>query len=42
MKDGVAALWYIFRFNFLCSLEDSFRTLPQAGNSRRAAAGKSV
>ena len=29
LKDGFAALWYIFRFNFLCSLENSFRTLPR-------------
>ncbi len=28
MKDGFAALWYIFRFNFLCSLEDSFTAVP--------------
>jgi glycosyltransferase involved in cell wall biosynthesis len=34
MKDGFAALWYIFRFNFLCSLEESFRTVPQISGSR--------
>jgi glycosyltransferase involved in cell wall biosynthesis len=27
-KDFIVALLYIFRFNFLCSLEDSFRNLP--------------
>jgi glycosyltransferase involved in cell wall biosynthesis len=27
-KDGVAACWYILRFNLLCSLRDSFRLLP--------------
>jgi glycosyltransferase involved in cell wall biosynthesis len=27
-KDFIAALVYIVRFNFLCSLEDSFRILP--------------
>jgi glycosyltransferase involved in cell wall biosynthesis len=37
MKDGIAALWYIFRFNFLCSLKNSFRTLPEAGSKQRAA-----
>ena len=37
MKDGVSALWYIFRYNFLCSLEDSFRVLPEAGSTQRAA-----
>jgi glycosyltransferase involved in cell wall biosynthesis len=40
MKDGVAALWYVIRFNFLCSLEDSFRALPQAGSEQRAARRK--
>jgi glycosyltransferase involved in cell wall biosynthesis len=40
MKDGIAALWYIFRFNFLCSLEKSFRTLPEAGSAQRAARRK--
>lgn len=37
MKDGIAALWYIFRFNFLCSLKSSFRQLPEAGRVHRAA-----
>jgi glycosyltransferase involved in cell wall biosynthesis len=37
MKDGIVALWYILRFNFLCSLENSFRTLPEAGSAQRAA-----
>jgi len=27
-KDGVAAFWYIVRFNLLCSLQDSYRVLP--------------
>jgi hypothetical protein len=27
-KDGLAALWYIIKFNALCGLEDSFRVLP--------------
>jgi glycosyltransferase involved in cell wall biosynthesis len=26
--DGLAALWYIVRFNLLCSLERSYRTVP--------------
>ena len=42
MKDGIAALWYIFRFNFLCSLEDSFRTLPDAGSAQRVARKKNA
>jgi glycosyltransferase involved in cell wall biosynthesis len=37
MKDGFAALWYIFKFNFLCSLEESFRALPEAGSAQRTA-----
>jgi glycosyltransferase involved in cell wall biosynthesis len=28
LKDGFAALWYIVRFNLLCSLKDSYRVLP--------------
>jgi hypothetical protein len=40
MKDGIAALWYIFRFNFLCSLEKSFSALPEAGSAQRAARRK--
>jgi hypothetical protein len=40
MKDGIVALWYILRFNFLCSLENSFRTLPDAGSAQRAARRK--
>jgi glycosyltransferase involved in cell wall biosynthesis len=37
MRDGIRALWYIFRFNFLCSLEDSFRVLPAAGSAQGTA-----
>lgn len=37
MKDGFAALWYIVRFNFLCSLEDSFRKIPQLSGGRNRA-----
>jgi hypothetical protein len=40
LKDGVVALWYILRFNFLCSLDDSFRVLPEAGSAQRAARKK--
>lgn len=28
IKDAFAALWYILRFNFLCSLDASFRSIP--------------
>src|SRR6516225_9531612 len=27
-KDGVLALWYVFRFNLLCSINNSFREIP--------------
>ena len=40
MKDASAALWYIFRFNFPCSLEKSFNPLPEAGSAQRAARRK--
>jgi len=30
-KNGVAALWYIVKFNLLCSLEESFRVVPSCG-----------
>jgi len=28
LSDGIAALWYIVKFNLFCSLEQSFRTVP--------------
>jgi hemerythrin-like domain-containing protein len=37
MKDFIAALIYIFRFNFLCSLKNSFRVIPVL---KRAATAK--
>jgi len=40
MMDGLAALWYILRFNLLCSLKASFSTLPEAGSEQRAARRK--
>ena len=30
MKDGIAALWYIVRFNLFCDLKASFLQLPEA------------
>jgi len=42
MKDAMAAFWYIFRFNFLCSLENSFYTIPASGSAHRAARGRSI
>jgi len=30
MKDGLLALWYIFRFNLFCSLKASFRVIPKS------------
>jgi glycosyltransferase involved in cell wall biosynthesis len=29
-KDGLAAGWYILKFNLLCGLQDSFRVLPKS------------
>lgn len=40
MKDGIMALWYILRFNLFCSLNDSFRALPEAGSAQRTARQK--
>jgi glycosyltransferase involved in cell wall biosynthesis len=31
--DGIAALYYIVRYNLLCSLEASFETVPQLGGA---------
>jgi hypothetical protein len=31
MKDGVAAVWYILRFNLFNSLADSYRAKPSLG-----------
>jgi len=29
-KDGIAAFWYVIKFNLFCSLERSYRLLPRA------------
>ena len=31
MTDGIAAFWYVIKFNLFCSLERSYRLLPRAG-----------
>lgn len=33
--DGFAALWYIFKFNFFCTLAASYRRLPQLRNAEQ-------
>ena len=33
-KDGIAAIWYIMKFNLFCSLKDSYRALPAIGAAR--------
>ena len=38
--DGLAALWYIIKFNLLCSLKDSFRALPARRVVEQEAPGK--
>jgi len=30
MKDGLHALWYIFRFNLFCSVNQAFRVIPKS------------
>ncbi len=32
LKDGFAALWYIFKFNLLTTLEDSYRVVPKVSS----------
>ena len=34
LKDGLQAFWLIFRFNLFCSLDSSFRQLPDRNQSR--------
>lgn len=36
--DGVAALWYIFRYNLFCTLKGSFHNIPDLEQLRRKAA----
>ena len=33
-KDGVAAFWYVLKFNLFCSLKSSYRVVPQLGKQR--------
>ncbi len=35
-KDGVAALWYIVKFNLIVSLENSFRVIPKTLSARNS------
>jgi glycosyltransferase involved in cell wall biosynthesis len=36
LRDGIAALWYVIRFNVFCSLKDSYRVIPaRAAQSAR-------
>jgi glycosyltransferase involved in cell wall biosynthesis len=34
MTDGLAALWFIVKFNMLCGLSQSFRVIPSQASSR--------
>ena len=34
LPDGIAALWYIVRFNLFCSLRASYRNIPAYGHAR--------
>lgn len=40
--DGLAALWYIVRFNLFCNLESSFRQLPNLKVARPTVAASEV
>ena len=33
-RDGLLAIWYVFRFNWFCSLKNSFKVIPQRGERR--------
>ena len=33
-RDGLLAIWYVFRFNWFCSLRRSFKTIPQVKAGR--------
>jgi hypothetical protein len=37
LMDGILALWYILRFNLFCSLQQSFKQVPQAGSQEHHA-----
>jgi hypothetical protein len=37
LRDGVAAIWYIARFNLFCSLRKSFRNIPEISAMARPA-----
>lgn len=34
LSDGIAALWYILRFNLFCSLSASYRHVPSLGHAK--------
>ncbi|MEO8572923.1 MAG: glycosyltransferase family 2 protein [Pyrinomonadaceae bacterium] len=34
MRDGVAAFWYVIKYNLFCSLNSSYKKLPQLRSSR--------
>jgi glycosyltransferase involved in cell wall biosynthesis len=36
VRDGLQALWLIFRFNLFCGLKSSFREVPRIGSTRVA------
>src|SRR5215469_16443255 len=39
LKDGVLALWYILRFNLLCTRESSFREIPKLNGTKSSDIG---
>jgi len=34
-RDGIAAFWYVIKFNLFCSLDGSFRVVPRAQSTLR-------
>ncbi len=42
MRDGVAAFWFVLRFNLFCSLRSSFRQVPQLQANSKVAAARGV
>jgi glycosyltransferase involved in cell wall biosynthesis len=40
MKDGIAALWYVIRYNLLTTFSQSYRTVPALATGRRGMAAR--
>lgn len=40
LKDGILALWYILRFNLLCTRNSSFREIPKLNGTKSSDTGR--